>query len=129
MQYRADGSDVWIGCSGETMEGLASGIYFALTADAFASDAIWVYIKAGQIVTLTLLPDEGYKLDCLTVTDSKGNKVELTHKGGNKYTFLMPAGQVKIEVLHRKSTGKPAPALCRCAAEPMVCRSRSLGHQ
>lgn len=51
----------------------------------------------GDTVTLTITPDEGYKLDTLTVTDSKGEELELTNKGGGKYTFEMPSGKVTVE--------------------------------
>ncbi len=49
-------------------------------------------------VTITVKPDEGYELDKLTVTDSKGKEVALTDKGNGKYTFTMPGSNVKIEV-------------------------------
>ncbi|OUQ60833.1 hypothetical protein B5E56_05805 [Flavonifractor sp. An112] len=51
----------------------------------------------GDTVTLTVTPDEGYELDTLTVTDSKGKELELTNKGGGKYTFEMPSGKVTVE--------------------------------
>lgn len=60
------------------------------------------YAENGETVTLTAVPDEGYELDTLTVTDSKGNEIDLTHKGGNEYTFKMPAGRVEIEVSFRE---------------------------
>ena len=60
------------------------------------------YAENGETVTLTAVPDEGYELDTLTVTDSKGNEIDLTHKGGNEYTFKMPARRVEIEVSFRE---------------------------
>ena len=60
------------------------------------------YAEKGESVTITAIPDEGYELDTLTVTDSKGKEIELTHKGGNEYTFKMPAGRVEIEVSFRE---------------------------
>jgi len=51
----------------------------------------------GAAVTLTVTPDEGYVLDTLTVTDSRGKEIELTAKGGNRYTFTMPGGRVYVE--------------------------------
>ncbi len=50
----------------------------------------------GTRVTVTVKPDEGYALDTLTVTDSKGNELELTSKGDHKYTFQMPGGRVSV---------------------------------
>ena len=60
------------------------------------------YAEKGETVTLTAIPDEGYELNTLTVTDSKGKEIDLTHKGGNEYTFKMPAGRVEIEVSFRE---------------------------
>lgn len=53
--------------------------------------------KKGAIVTLTTTPDEGYELSNLTVTDNKGDELELTDKGNGKYNFIMPSGKVKVE--------------------------------
>ena len=54
--------------------------------------------SSGTPVTITVTPDEGYELEKLTVTDSKGNELELTDKGSGKYTFAMPGSNVKIQV-------------------------------
>ena len=56
----------------------------------------------GLTVTLTVKPDEGYKLDDLTVTDKNGNEVKLTDKGNGKYTFAMPASAVTVEASFTK---------------------------
>ena len=50
----------------------------------------------GSTVTVTVKPDEGYRLDKLTVTDRKGNVVAVSEKGDGKYTFIMPALRVNI---------------------------------
>ena len=60
------------------------------------------YAEKGETVTISAIPDEGYELDTLTITDSKGNEIDPTHKGGNEYTFKMPAGRVEIEVSFRE---------------------------
>ena len=51
----------------------------------------------GATVTLTVRADEGYQLDGLTVTDSKGGTVKLTDKGSGTYTFTMPASKVTVQ--------------------------------
>lgn len=53
--------------------------------------------SSGRTVTITVEPDDGYVLDELTVTDSKGEKVELTKVSDTKYTFTMPRSRVTIE--------------------------------
>ena len=56
----------------------------------------------GLTVTLTVKPDEGYKLDTITVTDKNGNEIKLTDKGNGKYTFTMPASAVTVEASFTK---------------------------
>ncbi len=53
-------------------------------------------IYAGGTVTLTVQPDDGYKLDKITVTDSQNQAVEFTEKNG-KYTFKMPSRNVTVK--------------------------------
>ena len=52
--------------------------------------------KKGSTVTITVKPEDGFKLADLTVTDKNGNELALTDKGDGKYTFTMPAGKVEI---------------------------------
>ena len=52
--------------------------------------------KKGSTVTITVKPEDGFKLADLTVTDKDGNELALTDKGDGKYTFTMPAGKVEI---------------------------------
>ena len=52
--------------------------------------------KAGATVTLTPVPDEGYALSTLTVTDRFGDAVRVTEQADGTYTFVMPDGQVTV---------------------------------
>lgn len=54
------------------------------------------YAERGDTVTITVKPDDGFKLDELTVIDKNGNELKLTDKGNGKYTFTMPASKVEI---------------------------------
>lgn len=51
---------------------------------------------SGSTVNVTVIAEEGYKLDGLKVTDSKGNEIRITDKGNGKYTFTMPSDKVEI---------------------------------
>ena len=53
----------------------------------------------GDTVTITATPDKGYTLESLTVLDKDGKALELTDKGGGKYTFVMPAGKVTVKAV------------------------------
>ena len=55
------------------------------------------YAERGDTVTITVKPDDGFKLDDLTVTDKNGKELKLTDRGNGKYTFTMPAGKVEIK--------------------------------
>ena len=58
--------------------------------------------ERGETVTITIVPDDGYELDMLTVTDSKGNELELTDTGDGKYSFKMPGSKVTVEAVFAK---------------------------
>ncbi|MGN8896422.1 InlB B-repeat-containing protein [Flavonifractor sp. HCP28S3_F3] len=53
--------------------------------------------EAGQTVTLTVKPDQGYTLDAITVTDGSGKRLNLTAEG-DTYRFTMPEGKVTVAV-------------------------------
>ena len=55
------------------------------------------YAERGDTVTITVKPDNGFKLDELTVIDKNGNELKLTDKGNGKYTFTMLASKVEIK--------------------------------
>jgi len=64
----------------------------------------------GRTVTLTLIPDQGYQLESVIVTDSKGTDLALTDKGEGKFTFQMPAGKVTVAAVFSKvETPVPVP--------------------
>ena len=125
MEYRAVGSTSWTRCSGTSISNLSDGDYevrIAATESAFASEAVQVHVSPytgkysyeistdigdngtlsvdryateGERVTITVSPDDAYKLDDLSVT-ARGKDVELTDNGDCTYTFTMPSGDVKI---------------------------------
>ena len=63
------------------------GDHGSLTVDRYATE--------GEKVTITVTPDEAYKLDDLSVT-ANGKDVELTANSDGTYTFTMPSADVKI---------------------------------
>ena len=125
MEYRAVGSASWTRCSGTSISNLSDGDYevrIAATESAFASEAVQVHVSPytgkysyeistdigdngtlsvdryateGERVTITVSPDDAYKLDDLSVT-AHGKDVELTDNGDGTYSFTMPSGDVKI---------------------------------
>ncbi|MBR2742890.1 MAG: hypothetical protein IKD89_04795, partial [Clostridia bacterium] len=60
---------------------------------------------AGQLVTVTATPKEGYKTAKVTVTDKSGNNVAVTKNADGTYSFTMPASEVTITPTFVKSDG------------------------
>lgn len=92
--YTQTGSESGGGSSGG---GSAS---YAVSVDSGRHGSVTVSPKSagrGNTVTITVTPDDGYKLDELTVKDKNGNTVSLTAKGSGRYTFTMPGGRVTVE--------------------------------
>ena len=58
--------------------------------------------EAGEKVTVKVTPDEGYKLDELTVKDASGKEIELTKNEDGTYSFVQPNGKVTIEAKFAK---------------------------
>ena len=58
-------------------------------------------------VTITAIPAEGYVVDAVTVTEKDGDKVEVTKKDDNKYTFKMPASDVTVKVTFKVAPTEP----------------------
>ena len=71
-----------------TLEATQGG---AVTADPTAA-------KAGATVTLTPVPDRGYQVGAVAVTDRFGDAVAVTEQADGTYTFTMPNGQVTVTV-------------------------------
>ena len=83
--------------------GFSSGSFFPSypvnTPDKMENGTVTVSTKnatSGSTVTITVKPDDGFKLDELTVIDKNGNELKLTDKGNGKYTFTMPASKVEV---------------------------------
>ena len=58
-------------------------------------------------VTITATPADGYAVDAVTVTEKDGDKVEVTKKDDNKYTFKMPASDVTVKVTFKVAPTEP----------------------
>ena len=58
-------------------------------------------------VTITATPADGYVVDAVTVTEKDGDKVEVTKKDDNKYTFKMPASDVTVKVTFKVAPTEP----------------------
>ena len=65
--------------------------------------------SAGTTITLTAIPDEGYRLANLTATDKSGKTIVLNDKGDGKYTFKMPANAVTVKAAFAEISAQELP--------------------
>ena len=73
---------------------------YTATVDDTENGSVTVTPKSaskGDIVTVTVDPDDGYILETLAVTDKNGKELELSNQGNGKYTFKMPSGAVAVK--------------------------------
>lgn len=66
-------------------------------------------VQAGEEVTITATPDEGYEVETVTVTDRDGEEINVTEAGDGVYTFEMPDSRVTIEVTFAPVAEEPEP--------------------
>ena len=66
-------------------------------------------VQAGEEVTITATPDEGYEVETVTVTDRGGEEINVTEAGDGAYTFEMPDSRVTIEVTFAPVAEEPEP--------------------
>ena len=52
--------------------------------------------KSGDKVTVTVKPNEGYKVDTVKVTDKNGKEIPVTDNADGTYTYTMPASAVTV---------------------------------
>lgn len=63
----------------------------------------------GDTVTITVYPSDGYELDELVVTDSRGNEIDLDARSATRFTFTMPGGKVTVEASFVREGGQTQP--------------------
>ena len=61
----------------------------------------------GENVTVNTKPNDGYEVDTVTVTDSKGNVIEVTKTADNEFSFVMPGIQVSVDVTFKEINDSP----------------------
>lgn len=59
----------------------------------------------GSEVTLTVTPDEGWRLGSLSAVDSSGAQLALRSLGGGRYAFTMPGGKVTVSAVFVRGEG------------------------
>lgn len=63
------------------------------------------WAEVGSEVTLTVTPDEGWRLGSLSAVDSSGTQLALRSLGGGKYAFTMPGSKVTVSAVFVRGEG------------------------
>ena len=90
---------------GNTSGGVPS-VSYTVTVDSTAGGTAAASPRTsakGGLITITVTPESGYTLGQLTAKDESGKALALTDKGSGRYTFVMPASNVTVEVSFTKS--------------------------
>lgn len=90
-----------------TLENLQPSAYSKVFANKAAANRL--------TVTVTAVPDAGYELAGLAVTDKNGGEISLTGLGEGEFTFQMPGGSVTVEADFAETT--PDYAACDRGAD------------
>ncbi len=61
------------------------------------------YATEGEKVTITVLPDDGYALDEIVITDKHSEEIDFVDNGDGTITFIMPSGDVTITATFAES--------------------------
>ncbi len=94
ISFKEDGKSSSSGTSSDSSKRYAVEVRVTKGGEMEASPS---HASKGTKVTLTAAPDEGYYLDDLTVYDEDDDEVELTEQNSRRYTFTMPASDVRVE--------------------------------
>lgn len=95
--------------SSDSDSGSDSGDYL-ITVDRVSGGRVTVQpgrADKGDTVTITVYPNDGYELDELVVTDSRGNEIDLDARSATRFTFTMPGGKVTVEASFVREGGQP----------------------
>ena len=86
------------------------------------------YAADGEKVAFTVVPDEGYATDTVTVTTKAGKDVAVTDEGEGIYTFTMPTSEVTLAATFVE-TEEPEPELpfTDVSEDELVLRPSALG--
>ena len=94
--------------SSDSDSGSDSGDYL-ITVDRVSGGRVTVQpgrADRGDTVTITVYPNDGYELDELVVTDSRGNEIDLDARSATRFTFTMPGGKVTVEASFVREGGQ-----------------------
>lgn len=95
--------------SGGFGSGGFSGTYnYPVKVDGTVDGATVTFSKtnavAGDKVVITVTPEAGKQVEEVIVTNSNDKRIEVTKVADNQYSFIMPEGSVKVDVVTKAAT-------------------------
>ena len=65
--------------------------------------------RKGEIITITVKPQNGYELYSITALDEQDKELKLTEKQNNQYTFVMPSSDIFIKAEFTQTVSQTPP--------------------
>lgn len=105
----ANGAWVGVNSAAQTPSGGGTGYYWITTAPASHGTLTVDPVQAqpGTEITISAVPDPGYKRVELTATSASGQRLRVVHVRNERYTFTMPASPVHVSVIFEPQTATP----------------------
>lgn len=102
------------GTDGGGSGGSATPTSYTITTGETVGGTITISHKTaseGKTVSITAVPDDGFTLETLSVSDKNGNEIKLTKETETSYTFKMPESQVTVTAIFTETVVEPEPVV------------------
>ena len=106
--FSRGGVSVGLACFSVTRVNLPDAMSYPVVVEPSEHGSVTAsggWAEVGSEVTLTVTPDEGWRLGSLSAVDSSGTQLALRSLGGGKYAFTMPGGKVTVNAVFVRGEG------------------------
>lgn len=86
--------------------------YYPVSATGVSNGSIQISVthaQRGDTVTVTALPDSGYRVNAVTAVDGAGRSVAMTSLGNDQWSFVMPDSAVTVSAAFVSQQSGPLP--------------------
>lgn len=95
----ADNGSIKSTCSVIVKISLPGTVEYAIIVNEMANGSVRVSQRTaskGDIVSIIVIPNDGYRLESISVLDLNGDNIEVTGDDSGVYTFVMPSSKVTV---------------------------------
>lgn len=106
--FSCGGVSVGPACFSVTRVNLPDAMSYPVVVEPSEHGSVTVsggWAEVGSEVTLTVTPDEGWRLGSLSAVGPDGAQLALRSLGGGKYAFTMPGGKVTVSAVFVRDEG------------------------